>query len=511
MSIADRDVTRFATLFSGYEKARGVFTPTKKGPNGKVQGRVATLRGGADFTHFQEHLNGGTGLGIIMLRDDDTVLFGAIDYDRRDMDHAKAEAKVKELGLPLVLCRSKSGGGHFYCFLTDPLPADEMRDRLDEWRALLGMAPSTEIFPKQDCRANDDDVGSWINLPYYGAEDTSRYAILDGQPASLEAFLDAAEAARVDPDVLAKSWIADTTLFPEGPPCLQTLEAQGGFSEGGKKNGMFDVGVYLRKAHPDDWESRFDSYNATMAGLTSSEVQGLIKQLRKKNYSYQCKQPPINSVCQRRLCLQRQYGIGEGDPEQQGVMIGGITRYESAHGEEPLWAMEVNGKRMMITTQQLYSRDEFNRAAISQVNLVPVHMTPARWLKYLNNMIATAEIVAMPDDASPTGQLWERVVMFLTQQADAKDRAEILTGKPYRGADGRVYFRSLDLFAYLDARRAQYRSPQHVWQILRDRGAEKGFWNIKGAGVNWWSIPSPVVAEVPSEDEAPVIEQSEEF
>lgn len=505
-------VIRFAALFAGYEHAHGVFTPTKANERGKVQGRPATVRGGATLDQYALHLTGGgAGLGIIMLREDDTVLFGAIDLDDKNMDHVAAEAAVRRLQLPLVLCRSKSGGGHFYCFPSAPVDAELMRQRLAEWCALLGLAANTEQFPKQSTRVNDSDVGSWINLPYYGVEGTNRYAIAHGKELSLIEFLDHAERSAVDPRLFEESWLKDSSMFPDGPPCLQTLEAQGGFVEGTKKNGMFDVAVYLKKAHPDTWEEHVDEYNTALAQLKSNEIQELVKSVRKKDYTYQCKQPPINSVCQRRTCLTRRYGVGEGDPEQRGVSIGSIIRYESSHGEEPMWSMEVNGKRVLLTTEQLYNRDAFNRACVSQANIIPVHMQPARWLKYLNEMIATAEIVPLPDDASPTGQLWERVVMFLTQQADAKDRSEVVSGKPWRDEKGRVWFRSMDLFSYLDARRVAYKSQQHVWMTLRDRGAGKAFWNLGGKGVNVWSLPNPESAEVASEDAAPVLHQSEEF
>lgn len=499
MDITPDVVKRFASLYSGYEKAYGTFQIKGTAPDGKVIGKPATRRGEATKAIYQAHLDGaGGGLGIIMLRDDNTVFFGAIDYDNKTMDHKKADLRLRELGLPLVLCRSKSGGGHFYCFTSEPVPATVMRARLEEWTAVLGMSDTTEQFPKQTERFDANDIGNWINLPYFNAQATNRYAFLDGREIGLLEFLDYAESMRQTAEQMGHSVgpASDMTLFDEGPPCLQTLESQGGFVQGTKKEGMFNATVFLRKHYPDDWQRRVDNINLKMAGLLSSEVQELIKQVGKKAYSYKCSQPPINSVCNRRVCRTRMYGVGETDSiNAKGFAIGALTRYETSNGDEPLFAMEVNGKRVLVTTAQLYSRDEFNRACISQANVIPVHMTPVRWLKFLNDLLPTADIVPLPDDASPLGQLWEHIVMFLTQGVMATELSKITLGVPFR-ENNIIYFRSTDMFAYLTARRIPYKSPQQVWEVLRKHEGDKKFVNLGGRGANVWFVPAPAEEEV---------------
>jgi hypothetical protein len=494
-------VRRFASLFAGYQKAYGTFQIKGTAPDGKAIGKAQTRRGEPTLEIYQAHLDGaGGGLGVIMLREDNTVYFGAIDYDVKTMDHKKAEARISALNLPLVLCRSKSGGGHFYCFVTEPVPASVMRARLEEWTAMLGMADTTEQFPKQAERYNESDIGNWINLPYFNASATNRYAFRDGREIGLLEFLDLAESRRQTPEQMGTSAgpANEETLFYEGPPCLQTIESQGGFVQGTKKEGMFSATVYLRKRYPDDWERRVDEVNLKMAGLLSDEVQGIVKQVGKKAYSYKCTQPPINSVCNRRVCRTRMYGVGESDSvESRGFALGALTRYETNNGDEPLFAMEVNGKRVLITTAQLYSRDEFNRACISQANVIPVHMTPVRWLKFLSEFLPTADIVPLPEDASPLGQLWEHIIMFLTQTVTATELSKITLGVPFRDpATNLIYFRSTDMFGYLNARRISFKSPQQVWEVLRSKGGDKKFINLGGRGANVWFIPAPAEEEV---------------
>lgn len=489
-------VERFASLFSGYERMRGAFVVKGADEKGKVTGKAATLRGGATLEHYTAHLAGEQGLGVIMLREDNTVNFAAIDYDNRKMDHAKAFAKIQMLKLPLVLCRSKSGGGHFYCFTQEPIPATLMRERLDEWTAMLGFSASTEKFPKQTTRFSPEDVGSWINLPYFGGdrEDQERYAIGPNGPLKLAEFLDYAESHRATLAQLQQPAYApsddESDLFYEGPPCLQVLHRQGGLPEGARNDGMVAVITYLKKRYPDSWEEHVDRYNQEMGQRNSRELTELVKGLSKKDYAYRCQQQPLKDVCQRRTCIRRMYGVGQGDPESQGITLSGLTRYDLPNGDEPLWGVEVNGRRVVLTNNQLYSRDDFNRACMAQANALPVHMAPARWLKYLGELIPKADIIALPEDAGPSGQLWERIVEFCQQKASAQAKDEILLGKPWR-ENGKLYFRSTDLFRYLDARRVAYKSPQQVWHLLNSKGAERDFWKVSGRGVNVWSLPIP--------------------
>ena len=45
-------------------------------------------------------------------------------------------------------------------------------------------------------------------------------------------------------------------ILPGGPPCLQDLLSQGALAEGGRNNGLFNIGVYLRKRYPEDWQEK---------------------------------------------------------------------------------------------------------------------------------------------------------------------------------------------------------------------------------------------------------------
>lgn len=503
-SVSEAQLGAFAGLFNGYSKGYGRTDLTgsrgKRNDNGKIQGQSWTERGEPTLAHYRAHLEGvGHGLGIFPLRDDDTVVFGAIDIDRYDLNHAELEARITRLGLPLIMFKSKSGGAHLYCFTTAPVEASLMRDRLAEYAALLGHAKQrngkddTELFPKQSARFNDTDWGSWINLPYYHAVATNRAAFIGGQEVELAVFLRTALDLRVAPDSLETPVSAqDSTLFKDGPPCLIQLHAEGGFVEGTRNDGMMAAIVYCRKRWPDTWEDHVDEVNSAMANLPAQELVQLIKSHQKKEYNYSCKKSPLNAVCQRRKCTQREYGIGQQSVDSKTLDITSIIRYDTVHGDEPLWRMEISGKPLMVTNSQFYNKDDFNRQAMAQANLVPVRCSPAIWQKTLGELIATAEVHMMPDDAGPTGQLWGWIERFLTQRVSAAVKEEIVLGKPWR-EEGRVHFRSQDLFSFLDSHKVEYKSQQAVWVLLHTHGATKDGWHLKGQYVNVWAIAAPTV------------------
>ena len=196
-NINSEEAKTFKALFSGYSQAHGAFEIKETdSQTGKIKGNARTIRRGATLQEWEEHLAGGPrGLGAIPLLDDGvSVTFGVIDLDDNQIDHAQLELHVRELGLPLVVCRSKSGGAHCYLFLEKPCPAQEVVDALANWAAALGY-PGVEIFPKQNCREVDEETenprpGNWINLPYHRAETTDRYCVHGGERLSLGQFID---------------------------------------------------------------------------------------------------------------------------------------------------------------------------------------------------------------------------------------------------------------------------------------------------------------------------------
>ena len=280
------NIKRFARIFRGLDKAYGTFDITEKSASGKAKGKARIVRDPRTLATFTAHLKGQQSVGIVPINEDNNCWWGAIDVDMYPLDHTKLVAIVKELNFPLVVCRSKSGGGHIYVFLTEPVPAELVQNKLKEIAGEIGYADTTEIFPKQiQLVLERGDTGNFLNLPYFDHENGLRYAIKDGgEAATLEEFLDMAEKNAITREdleaILTHKTEAVDEKLKDGPPCLQAL-IRHGFPEGTRNNGLFNIGVYLRKAFPDNWENKILEYNQAMMDppLSLNEVNVVAEQI----------------------------------------------------------------------------------------------------------------------------------------------------------------------------------------------------------------------------------------
>ena len=329
---------QFMLRFAGLERAHGTYeigAGTRADAKNKLKGKALTKLEPVTTELWEAHLAGKQGIGIVPIRDDASCMFGAIDIDAYDgLDLPALEAKCTGLKLPLIVCRSKSGGAHLYLFAAEALTAAEIRHALVEWAATLGY-PKVEVFPKQIAMAGANDVGNWINMPYFDSERTTRYAIQSGKALSADAFLKLAAQRAVTREQLKAVAVVPALGLEGGPPCLQFL-AREGFGEGARNNGLFNLGVYCRlRSNADSawlqggetWETATHAMNEQFMSppLNKREAKEVISSIRRKAYFYLCNQPPISSCCNKDLCRQRRYGIGNGhadsDPGAAAVVL----------------------------------------------------------------------------------------------------------------------------------------------------------------------------------------------
>ena len=157
-------VDQFSEIFAGNTDHYGLF----------YKGRHIFKHEPVTKNLYEKHLNGELSLGIIPIRADGKCKFGCLDLDdhkkgglQKDFDYKKLLEKIKFLKLPLVVCRSKSGGAHCYLFLTEWVSAATVRQKLKKMSYALGYERGTvEIFPKQES-LKPGESGSFINLPYH--------------------------------------------------------------------------------------------------------------------------------------------------------------------------------------------------------------------------------------------------------------------------------------------------------------------------------------------------------
>lgn len=489
-------------LFTGYEKAHGRYEVKRVNEKGKNEGRAITLKEPVTVAMWESHLKGsGAGIGIIPLKADNTVSWGVIDIDVIGIDLNKLEAQCRKLELPLVICRSKSGGAHAFLFLAQDTDARTVIEALASWAAALGQG-GCEVFPKQYQRYDEEnDIGNWLNMPYFYAERTNRYCWHDGQQLTLEQFVEFASSMRVTEDQLeirarpvsSGGQSLNEGLFEEGPPCLQILHSNGGFPDGTRNDGMYNVAVYLRKRFPDDYVEKLQEYNVAMCDppLTLAEINTIAKSIGKKEYEYRCKKPPIASYCNRRICLGRKCGVGE---TAHGVARPEILDIKKYIGDPTIWYMTINGQRMMFTTEELVTQAKFNTRIFDALNILPRTVPPDRWSRFLTELVAGCEIEHAPLDATPFDQFKIVLEGYLNGKSKTTSKDQLLTSySPFIVGDGTILFKFRGLLKYLDNNGYRYKSEHHIAQMLKsdDVGAYPKTMSIKGKTTNLWIVRQP--------------------
>jgi hypothetical protein len=486
------DITKFKAIFKGLEIAYGTYRIESSRGDGKQAGKAVVVRKQPTDDLWAKHLEGiEPSLGIIPIREDNSCIWGCIDIDQYPLDHAGLIKKVRSLDLPMVVCRSKSGGAHVFLFVKEPIPAANMQRFLKASAALLGEA-GREIFPKQsEILVDRGDTGNFLNLPYFGGDKTLRYAIKDdGSAATLEEFY-----------ALHQQWVQDPDLkFPEepkepehpikdGPPCLQALCSQG-VPEGTRNNALFNIGIYLKKVIPIHWDDALVAHNMkyVIPPLPNNEVQILVKQLNKKEYHSKCKDAPLNSFCNSGLCRTRKYGIGANGPD--APQMSSLSKYNS---EPPLWFLDINGKRIELDTESLFAQVAFQKACVEKLNILPPTLRKQDWEQLLNallkEMVETEQITEASEDTSITGRFNDLLEEFCTHLQQAMDRDEILMGRPWTDdTDAKTYFRMKDLEAHLIRNNFKGMTHPKMAQRIRDLGGEPISLFLKNRAARCWRV-----------------------
>ncbi len=463
----DSQVKRFMTVFRGNNRSVGRWYP-----KADKKKQIDTEKGAYTEEHFRKHLDGEIGIGIVPIRDDGTCYWGAIDIDNhgsdKDLDIAAIEMKVHERGLPLIPCRSKSGGVHLFLFGSEPLRADLVKQLLTRWATEMGIDGTDCIFPKQPRLTINDEgqraLGNWINLPYFNGDATNRYAVENGKPVTLDAFLTSAEAKAIAPAELTKLFGSEHS---EAPPCLQARLKAGGFSAGERNHGVYLVAIYCRKRDPETAREAAHDLSVEMMGenpLQFKERDKTIKSALGKRYNYQCEY--WRDVCDKEACRKRKFGISETEYEsmQLRASMPIFTELVQYHNTDPpiyeltLGEGEAKNKITRLTVEKLSDFSLFRREVMNQAKVVLPRLKVQEWDAKLRELFDQVRIEEIPEDSTVEGVLNLRLQEFI-RKADlksdgdeTKDRQALLRGAPcvqiFKGQRV-VMFRHVDFQAYL--------------------------------------------------------------
>lgn len=486
-------IKRFERAFRGCITSYGTYK-VNPGPAGqKLDGVASTQKDLVTSSQWEDHILGEIGLGICPLDAKDNCRWGCIDFDKYDCDHIKLVKKFKDL--PFIICRSKSGGAHIFLFMTPPVPARLLKNKLAQIASELGLA-NQEIFPKQsEVLTNQGDRGNWVNLPYFDQENTTRYAFDDeGNKLPLSGFLDLVDKRIVNQKELeALTAINPAEELKGGPPCLQCIIQQGGL-DSFRNNGLFNFGVYAKKAFENDWREKLEGYNRKHMNppLAATEMAHIIKELDKKNYGYKCKDQPIAPYCNSGLCRTRQYGIGAYGA---GLSLTSLAKFDTS---PPTWFLEVEDKRMELETEELQIQAKFQKKCIETLNKFPPTMKPQQWQQIVSALLEQVTIIDAPASGSSGAYLKEILFGFLSVDRNpGRMKNELLIGKPWLEEDtDLIYFRLMDFMNHLQRLRFFDMKRHNIAAKLREFGCKHKVLRISSVTVNVFFVEAETTKPV---------------
>ena len=459
---------RFKEVFAGLQTAYGQTKVTDElSENGKHEAKSFTKKEPVTDLLWQKHLNGDEpALGIVPIREDNRCKWGCIDIDTYPFDHKDFIKKIRDKNIPMILFRSKSGGAHVFLFAKEFVAASLMRERLKKIASTLGYAKA-EIFPKQDyIRADRGDTGSFLNVPYHGNNKSVRFAFDDnGEALKIEEFFKLYDTYSLTEKELVNLKISETDntddFLKGAPPCLQTI-LKDGMPEGGRNDMMYNIGVYLKKRFPNEWEAKMYIYNEKYMKppLKHTEMTKSIESVGKKDYLYKCKQDPIVSFCNSKVCSKREFGVGDNVPPPE---ITGISKYPS---DPPLYFVNIDGLSVEVDDITLHDPEKFSVACMNQISKPMLPLGKIIWRKQLVKLFEKLQILDAPDSSKIDVQIKDLLADFINK-APGKKIDDLKRGLPFT-EDGITYFKFKDFWKYIQRSKSWTIQKQRTTKLLDD-------------------------------------------
>lgn len=492
---------RFAQLFAGRADCYGRYRVTEQ-KGQKQKGRGQTVHEPLTDQIYQSHLAGEIRLGVVPIRVDGKVSWFAGDIDLYDVDLQAIERKVQKHELPIVVCRSKSGGAHLYCFVSgEPIPArlgiDAMRHFLkvlgyETVKNAKGVSYKPEVFPKQE-EVTEETTGNWINLPYHNAYAVvDNYAIgISGEQLKLEEFERLAYARSVSEAELrefvkAKPAKKEKAEHADAPPCVERMFAEK-IGEGGRNNALTHVGIYFLKSDSDNWRDRTVAANFQIfeEPLPMEEVNQIARNVSKAKYEYLCNLEPMCSLCDKELCGTRKWGVGP----QRGISYSDcdIDRIIKIDTDPPVYIVVINGAQIKMNTNQLLRPGAFRQRVYEVTGEL---IAPVKERQHEARIqAAKVEVERAPEEVSEEGQIFEAFQEWCEIHIpNSRNLEEVLRGNPFYDKDrASIIFRGQDFISALKRAKKFNLADRDVWAALRKRDCESTNTRIRGKQIKVWT------------------------
>lgn len=475
-------------MFTGNYSVKGRTNTAEKNAAGKLEGKSWLDKTSITNEDITKHLEGQASIGMSPINEQGLVGFGVIDIDDYSNIVEDYIRMVHTFNIPLNLFYSKSKGIHAYVFFKDPVKPGDAVDLLSRIRVLLGLPKDTELFPKQRS-ADKVSYGSWINLPYFAANDPNNPRKLireDGSLAPVEEALTVCQASKRT--VQEVYTLLDSLPLADAPPCVQTiyLKQKTDF----RNEYLFNLGVYFKAKYEDNFENELLEANGRLLDpVAPDEVERTcLKSLRKKDYHYKCDQPPISLLCNKAACRDRKNGT-EGDLISS-LSFEDFIQYET---DPPYYEWVINGQTLKFFHESdIINQSAFRELVFRKLHYLPPKISDAKWTRIVNNAQSHIEVRAIEKESDvSTGAVWlKHINEFFTTRVLAANKGQMKAGRTYRDEDLKSYiFSGTALLEYIRAKGFRSYSDVEIQSRLKELGARQVQYDITpGQSIKCWAL-----------------------
>lgn len=484
----------FRTLFHGNPEAYGVWTPPKVPVNAegeKNKGESKTVKDTLTYALIGEHLAGRISVGSIPIYGNNLVDFCAIDVDTYNEAFRNNLVKmIYEYSMPFKPFKSKSGGLHLFLFFSEPMDAGKVIEVLKKYLVIFNLDRKTEIFPKQS-NIKGSQLGNWINLPYFGGDNTQRYLIKKDFTAYTtgEAMSKLMNERTLIDDVDS---FLNTLPFNDGPPCIQNIYMHNTLKRGeGRDNYLFSLARYWKAKEEVDIETRVIEANSRFPDpVPDKDVLHVARSIVKSESTYLCNKEPLVLVCKRPICVMREFGIEH--TSISNFSFGQLTKVDS---DPPIYKWIIDDATFEFYDEAaILNQNEFTKLSIRYLRKVPRRIKDSAWRKIIQTALdsMTIEEVKKDNDFSIGGFFME----FLTEYCETRGTGNpqfLPMGQVYKDIKSKkYYFKAHALMKFLtDNKNFRSYSSSEVSIKLGALGAKAERLTVKGiiTQERCWSLP----------------------
>jgi hypothetical protein len=252
------------------------------------------------------------------------------------------------------------------------------------------------------------------------------------------------------------------------------------------------VGLFYKIAQPGSWEEALRQYNDKLdTPVESSELRQIIKNLTRHDYAYTCKIHPLEGLCKKKECKKQPFGIGFFVKQKRMASLPTLSNLIKINTDPPRYKVSVNDTQIPCSIEQILTPQMFVKLVFEKLNLVVVAPKEVEWKELLKTLVDSLQEEDAPAEAGDKGLLLVYLSDFLQTRHKSDSLDDVLLGRA-AVEKGRVYFRGVDLAAFLQRRQFRRYNMNELYTILTEMsGLSTEDRTLKGAAVSLWSVPEP--------------------